>query len=70
MSVFGKRYNASVTTLLGGFRKTLPTYASTFHGDRNGTIHDPFGHVWTIATHVEDVPPDEMSKRAEAAMAG
>jgi len=34
-----------------------------FYGDRNGTIHDPFGHVWTIATHIEDVSSDEMEKR-------
>jgi PhnB protein len=40
-----------------------------FWGDRFGTIEDPFGHIWSIATHVEDVPPEEMAKRAEAAMA-
>jgi PhnB protein len=34
-----------------------------FYGDRNGTIADPFGHVWTIATHVEDVTPEEMKRR-------
>ena len=34
----GKRYNASIATLLGGFRTKLPTYASTFHGDRNGGL--------------------------------
>jgi len=39
-----------------------------FYGDRSGTLEDPFGHVWTIATHVEDVPPEEMQRRAEAAM--
>jgi PhnB protein len=38
-----------------------------FYGDRSGTLEDPFGHVWTISTHVEDVPPEEMKKRAEAA---
>ena len=37
-----------------------------FYGDRNGSIHDPFGHVWTISTHVEDVSPEEMQRRAEA----
>lgn len=37
-----------------------------FYGDRNGSIHDPFGHVWTISTHVEDVSPEEMERRAEA----
>ncbi|HEX7489336.1 MAG TPA: VOC family protein [Anaeromyxobacteraceae bacterium] len=34
-----------------------------FYGDRSGTIADPFGHVWTIGTHVEDVSPDEMARR-------
>lgn len=37
-----------------------------FYGDRSGTLYDPFGHCWTIATHVEDVPPDEMERRMEA----
>jgi PhnB protein len=40
-----------------------------FWGDRFGTIRDPFGHVWSIGTHVEDVPPQEMAERAKAAMA-
>jgi|SRR5688572_14342920 PhnB protein len=39
-----------------------------FYGDRSGTITDPFGHQWTIATHVEDVAEDEMKRRAEEAM--
>ena len=34
-----------------------------FYGDRSGTITDPFGHIWTIATHKEDVSPDEMQRR-------
>lgn len=37
-----------------------------FYGDRSGTVTDPFGHMWTIATHVEDVPPEEMNRRMEA----
>ena len=36
----------------------------TFYGDRNGTITDPFGHHWTLATHIEDVTPEEMQRRA------
>jgi PhnB protein len=36
-----------------------------FYGDRSGTVEDPFGQVWTIATHVEDVPADEMRRRME-----
>ena len=43
--------------------------ADQFWGDRFGTITDPFGHVWSIATHVEDVPPEEMAERAKEAMA-
>ncbi|MFL6239687.1 MAG: VOC family protein [Actinomycetes bacterium] len=41
-----------------------------FYGDRAGTFEDPFGHRWHIASHVEDVPPEEMAKRAAAAMGG
>jgi PhnB protein len=37
-----------------------------FWGDRFGSVSDPFGHSWTIATHVEDVSPEEMEKRSEA----
>jgi PhnB protein len=40
-----------------------------FWGDRFGSVQDPFGHLWSIATHVEDVPPEEMAERAKAAMA-
>jgi PhnB protein len=40
-----------------------------FWGDRFGAVIDPYGHIWSIATHVEDVPPAEMEKRAQEAMA-
>jgi PhnB protein len=43
--------------------------ADQFWGDRFGSVQDPFGHLWSIATHVEDVPPEEMEERAKAAMA-
>jgi len=36
-----------------------------FYGDRSGTLYDPFGHMWTIATHVEDVSPEEMKRRMD-----
>jgi PhnB protein len=41
--------------------------ADQFYGDRTGGVEDPFGHVWYIATHTEDMSPDEMRKRAAAA---
>lgn len=37
-----------------------------FYGDRSGTLSDPFGHVWTIASHVEDVSGEEMQRRLAA----
>jgi PhnB protein len=40
-----------------------------FWGDRFGTVSDPFGHSWSIATHVEDVPAEELAERGKAAMA-
>jgi PhnB protein len=36
-----------------------------FYGDRTGTIEDPFGHVWFLATHKEDLTPEEINRRAE-----
>jgi PhnB protein len=41
-----------------------------FYGDRVAMLDDPFGHRWNIATHVEDVPPDEMERRAAEVMGG
>ena len=41
-----------------------------FYGDRNGQFEDPFGHRWNVASHVEDVPEDEMARRAAEAMGG
>lgn len=38
--------------------------ADQFYGDRLGTVEDPFGHIWHVATHVEDVPLDELHRRA------
>jgi PhnB protein len=41
-----------------------------FYGDRNGGLVDPFGHAWWVATHVEDVPPEDLARRAAAARRG
>lgn len=47
--------------------KSQRAVANQFYGDRSGILEDPFGHVWSIATHVEDVPPEELKRRAAAA---
>ncbi|MFO1350340.1 MAG: VOC family protein [Gammaproteobacteria bacterium] len=46
--------------------KVLRPAQDQFYGDRMGVLEDPFGHVWSIATHVEDVPQEEINRRAEA----
>jgi PhnB protein len=47
---------------------TVRPVQDQFYGDRTGTFTDPFGHTWHIATHQEEVPMDELRRRAEAAM--
>lgn len=49
---------------------TVQTPEDHFYGDRVGMFDDPFGHRWNIATHIEDVPPQEMEERVAQAMAG
>lgn len=51
-----------------GARSDMPV-ENQFWGDRFGKVTDPFGHQWGIATHVEDVAPDELKRRADAWMA-
>jgi PhnB protein len=46
----------------------IKALATQFYGDRNGTLRDPFGHVWTIGTHVEDVTPEETQRRSDEIM--
>jgi PhnB protein len=46
--------------------KILRPVKDQFYGDRSATIADPFGHKWTLATHTEDVSPEEMQKRMAA----
>ncbi|MEJ2795107.1 VOC family protein [Iodobacter sp. LRB] len=44
----------------------LRAVSDQFYGDRIGTLKDPFGHIWSLATHIEDVSPDEINKRFAA----
>jgi len=52
----------------GAGGKVLRPAKDQFYGDRSGFIQDPFGHLWGIATHVEDVSPEEMKERMKKAM--
>jgi PhnB protein len=50
--------------------KALRQVEDQFYGDRSGQFEDPFGHRWSVASHIEDVPPDEMAKRAAEVAGG
>jgi len=58
-----KTFNLAVAE--GG--KSLFPVQDRFYGDRHGTIQDPFGHIWSIATHIKDLTKEEMKKAAEEA---
>jgi PhnB protein len=59
-------FNQAVTA---GAQVRMPL-ADMFWGDRYGLVTDPFGHSWSLATHKEDLTPEEISKRAQAAFGG
>ena len=59
--------DAVFSEALAAGAKVQRPVADQFYGDRTGGVTDPFGHVWYIATHKEDVSPEEMKKRAAAA---
>jgi len=59
--------DALTTQALAAGATVLQAVQDKFYGDRAGTVADPFGHVWTIATHKEDVSPEEMFKRMQKA---
>ena len=54
--------------LAAGATEVRPV-ADQFYGDRSGTLKDPYGHQWTLATHIEDVSEAEAQRRMEAAFA-
>jgi PhnB protein len=69
LSVYVEDVDAVFKKALAAGSKQLRAVENQFYGDRSGQFEDPFGHKWSVATHVEDVAPDEMARRA-AALAG
>ena len=57
--------DAAAEKALAAGMKMMKEVRDQFYGDRTGTFEDPFGHVWTLGTHIEDVDPEEAKKRAE-----
>jgi PhnB protein len=68
--LYVKDVDAVVAQAVAVGAKLLHPVKDQFYGDRSGALEDPFGHIWHVATHKEDVPPKELRKRAEAAMGG
>ena len=62
--------DAVVARAVAAGGKLLHPVENKFYGDRLGTLEDPFGHRWHVSTHIEDVSPEEIGRRAAAAMQG
>ena len=62
--------DALVNQAVAAGAKLLRPVQDQFYGDRMGVLQDPFGHSWSFATHIEDVPPEELQKRAAAHSGG
>jgi len=62
--------DAVFAAALAAGAKELRPVQDQFYGDRSGTLEDPWGHHWNLATHVEDIDPEEMATRAAEAMGG
>jgi PhnB protein len=65
-----KDVDAVINSAVAAGAKELSPVKNQFHGDRSGTVEDPFGYTWTIATHIEDVPFAEIQKQVTAMFGG
>jgi PhnB protein len=65
LSIYVEDVDATFERALQAGATALRPVENQFYGDRSGQLEDPFGHRWSIATHVEDVSPEEMARRAE-----
>jgi PhnB protein len=63
LMVYVEDVDACAARAVAAGAKTLRPVQNQFYGDRSGTFTDPFGHVWTISTHIEDVSAEEMQRR-------
>jgi PhnB protein len=66
LHVYVENVDAVVQKAVESGAKPLRPIKDQFYGDRSGSVLDPFGHMWSVATHIEDVSPEEMKKRMSA----
>ena len=69
LSIYVEDVDDTVHRALAAGATLVRPVEDRFYGDRSGQIDDPFGHSWSVQTHIEDVPPDEMARRAAAQVA-
>jgi PhnB protein len=69
-SIYVEDADATFERAVSAGAKALRPVENQFYGDRSGQFEDPFGHRWNVATHVEDVSPEEMAKRMAEAGGG
>jgi PhnB protein len=67
LHVYVENVDAVIQKAVENGAKMLRPIKNQFYGDRSGSLLDPFGHMWSVATHIEDVSPEEMRKRMTAA---
>jgi PhnB protein len=70
VGVYVDNVDAVVDDAVKAGAKVVQPIEDRFYGDRSAQLEDPFGHLWTVATHIEDVSPDEMERRAAQMMGG
>jgi PhnB protein len=70
LGVYVEDVDATFARAIEGGATVVRPVEDQFYGDRSGQFVDPWGHRWSVSTHIEDVAPDEMARRAAAAMGG
>jgi PhnB protein len=70
LMVYVPDVDATFKTAVANGAKELQPIEDKFYGDRSGELEDPFGHRWSVSTHIEDVSEEEMGRRIEAMMGG
>jgi len=68
ISLYVEDVDAAATRAIGAGARVLIPLADRFYGDRDGRFADPFGHIWILSTHKEDVSKEEMERRVAKMM--
>ncbi len=70
LMIYLPNVDAAFEKAIAAGAKVFKPVQDQFYGDRSGTVIDPFGHIWTLSTHIEDVSMEEMHRRCAEMMKG